>query len=82
MGEEGEFGIPVMLSLCMEHIRREGINTEGIFRRSPASTELAEVKQKFDQGNMQSPESIHPLTPTRLDSGSKRLQYTYNSLLD
>jgi hypothetical protein len=50
MGEEGEFGIPAMLSLCMDYIRREGIDTEGIFRRSPASTELAEVKQKFDQG--------------------------------
>ena len=45
-------GVPLVLVLLTDHIRKEGLDVEGIFRRSPSSAHLNEVKVKLNQGGL------------------------------
>ncbi|ORY03791.1 Rho GTPase activation protein, partial [Basidiobolus meristosporus CBS 931.73] len=51
MGQEGELGLPEFFCDCIEFIRVNGIEVEGIFRRSPASRSLKEAKEIYNRGN-------------------------------
>ncbi|KAG1469752.1 hypothetical protein G6F56_003075 [Rhizopus delemar] len=51
---EGQKGnddyVPKIVIKFAEHIRKHGIDKEGIFRKSPSSEELRSVKKAFNQG--------------------------------
>ncbi|CAO3662872.1 unnamed protein product [Rhizopus stolonifer] len=51
---EGQKGnddyVPKIVIKFAEHIRKHGINKEGIFRKSPSSEELRSVRKAFNQG--------------------------------
>ncbi|ORX94581.1 RhoGAP-domain-containing protein [Basidiobolus meristosporus CBS 931.73] len=51
MGPDAELGIPQFFSECVEFVRANGIEVEGIFRRSPSSTSLKEAKEIYNRGN-------------------------------
>ncbi|XP_065054995.1 rho GTPase-activating protein 1-like isoform X2 [Rhopilema esculentum] len=42
--------IPIVVKSCVEFLRQHALTTEGIFRRSPLSTTVEELKRKFNQG--------------------------------
>ncbi|KAF7731920.1 Rho GTPase-activating protein 1 [Apophysomyces ossiformis] len=42
--------VPAVVRQLVEHLRQEGMDQVGIFRKSPSSTELQMVKAQFDQG--------------------------------
>ncbi|KAI9140696.1 divergent CRAL/TRIO domain-containing protein [Paraphysoderma sedebokerense] len=50
MGPKGEKGIPSAIRICVEFLEKEGIEVEGIFRRSPSSAELKVVKADLNNG--------------------------------
>jgi Rho GTPase-activating protein 1 len=52
MGERGEKGgVPRVLRDCAEFLRADGrLKTEGLFRRSPASSLLKAVQESYDRG--------------------------------
>ncbi|KAI8821089.1 Rho GTPase activation protein [Fimicolochytrium jonesii] len=47
MGLNGEEGLPRVVTDCIEYIRKDGMNVEGIFRRSPASQQLQAAKRAY-----------------------------------
>ncbi|KAF0447231.1 Rho GTPase activation protein [Gigaspora margarita] len=51
MGTEGENGLPRVVKDCVTFIRSEGLETEGVFRRSPSSVLLRQAKEAYDRGN-------------------------------
>ncbi|KAJ3287408.1 hypothetical protein HK104_008629 [Borealophlyctis nickersoniae] len=51
MGTNGEKGLPRVVSECIEFIRANGLDSEGIFRRSPASTSMQSAKQAYDRND-------------------------------
>ncbi|CAG8545036.1 8158_t:CDS:2 [Acaulospora morrowiae] len=51
MGSEGEHGLPRVVKDCVTFIRSEGLDTEGVFRRSPSSILLRQAKEAYDRGN-------------------------------
>ncbi|RIA87896.1 Rho GTPase activation protein [Glomus cerebriforme] len=51
MGAEGENGLPRVVRDCVTYLRAEGMQVEGVFRRSPASTLLRQAKEAYDRGN-------------------------------
>ncbi|TPX37872.1 hypothetical protein SeMB42_g06827 [Synchytrium endobioticum] len=51
MGKNGELGVPVVIADSIAHIRQgDNLRTEGLFRRSPASHKLKEVKNAYERG--------------------------------
>ncbi|CAO3626806.1 unnamed protein product [Cunninghamella blakesleeana] len=42
--------VPVVVYQVIEHIRANGLDKEGLFRKSPSSEELKQVKNKFNYG--------------------------------
>ena len=50
MGNNGERGLPLPIWHRVEYLRREGMKVEGIFRRSPSSAQLKQIKSLFNQG--------------------------------
>jgi hypothetical protein len=50
MGTRGENGIPIVILAAVAFISKQGMETEGVFRRSPSSGQLKEVKRAFDDG--------------------------------
>ncbi|KAJ2401709.1 hypothetical protein GGI23_001212 [Coemansia sp. RSA 2559] len=42
--------LPRPLLECISYIRREGLDTEGLFRRSPPSTSLRAAKESYNRG--------------------------------
>jgi len=42
--------IPIVIRTCVEFLRKHALTTEGIFRRSPLSTTIDELKQQFNRG--------------------------------
>ncbi|KAI9203378.1 Rho GTPase activation protein [Polychytrium aggregatum] len=50
MGQDGEKGLPIVLGDCIEFLITEGLEEEGLFRRSPTSSHLQEAKRSYDQG--------------------------------
>lgn len=51
MGSEGENGLPRVVRDCVIYLRAEGLQVEGVFRRSPISTLLRQAKEAYDRGN-------------------------------
>ncbi|CAG8452106.1 8016_t:CDS:2 [Ambispora leptoticha] len=51
MGSEGEKGLPRVVKDCVTYLRAEGLETEGIFRRSPSSVLLRQAREAYDRGN-------------------------------
>jgi hypothetical protein len=52
MGDKGNLGVPHVIVFCLDYIRANGMETEGIFRRSPSSLQLKQVKKVFDEGGV------------------------------
>lgn len=52
MGEMGQLGIPKAILICTEYILNNGLDTEGVFRRSPSSVQLKEARSIFDMGQI------------------------------
>lgn len=50
MGNQGELGVPRVISLCCEYIEKSGLEVEGVFRRSPSVTSLTVAKDAFERG--------------------------------
>ena len=42
--------LPTALAALIHHLRSHGLDTEGIFRRSPSSTDLRLVKEALQRG--------------------------------
>ncbi|KAG4306255.1 hypothetical protein PORY_000243 [Pneumocystis oryctolagi] len=51
MGSEGENGLPKVVKDICAYIRDEALTVEGLFRRSPSSTLLKQVREAYDRGN-------------------------------
>ncbi|CAG8437320.1 3438_t:CDS:2 [Ambispora gerdemannii] len=51
MGSEGEKGLPRVIKDCVNYLRAEGLETDGIFRRSPSSILLRQAREAYDRGN-------------------------------
>lgn len=49
MGKDGEKGEPKVLTDCIQYILEDGLEVEGIFRRSPSSQQLLEAKRVYDR---------------------------------
>ncbi|TPX60576.1 hypothetical protein PhCBS80983_g01671 [Powellomyces hirtus] len=49
MGANGEKGIPRVIADCIHYIRTDGLETEGIFRRSPSSKQLQHAKRAYNR---------------------------------
>ncbi|TPX35917.1 hypothetical protein SmJEL517_g01787 [Synchytrium microbalum] len=51
MGKDGELGVPLVISDCIAYIRRDdNLKTEGLFRRSPSSQRLKDIKVLYERG--------------------------------
>ncbi|KAG5437770.1 hypothetical protein PCANB_000483 [Pneumocystis canis] len=51
MGNEGENGLPKVVKDICVYIRDEALAVEGLFRRSPSSVLLKQVREAYDRGN-------------------------------
>ncbi|KTW29881.1 hypothetical protein T552_01085 [Pneumocystis carinii B80] len=51
MGNEGENGLPRVVKDICAYIREEALMVEGLFRRSPSSILLKQVREAYDRGN-------------------------------
>ncbi|KAG0206781.1 hypothetical protein BGX28_001854 [Mortierella sp. GBA30] len=51
MGPNGENGLPVFIQDCIGNLIRNGLYVEGLFRRSPSSVMLKQVRAAYDRGN-------------------------------
>jgi len=51
MGDEGELGIPKIVSDAIEFLFENGLNEEGLFRRSPSNHMIKTVKEAYNTGN-------------------------------
>ncbi|KAH8925404.1 Rho GTPase activation protein [Atractiella rhizophila] len=51
MGYKGQLGLPPILLDCFQHLRAEGLETEGLFRRSPKTSVVRSVQEAYDRGN-------------------------------
>ncbi|KAF9978277.1 hypothetical protein BGZ73_003084 [Actinomortierella ambigua] len=51
MGQQGERGLPRVLRDCISNLQRNGLQVEGLFRRSPSSAMLKQVRAAYDRGN-------------------------------
>ncbi|KAI8854590.1 divergent CRAL/TRIO domain-containing protein [Chytridium lagenaria] len=50
MGADGSKGIPIVISDTVAYIRANGLDCEGVFRRSPSSQLLKDAKDYYDRG--------------------------------
>ncbi|OUM58310.1 hypothetical protein PIROE2DRAFT_48057, partial [Piromyces sp. E2] len=51
MGDEGELGIPKVVSDAIEFLLENGLEEEGLFRRSPSIHLIKTVKEAYNSGN-------------------------------
>ncbi|KAG0330617.1 hypothetical protein BG004_002065 [Podila humilis] len=51
MGPNGERGLPVFIQDCIHNLVKNGLYVEGLFRRSPSSAMLKQVRAAYDRGN-------------------------------
>ncbi|KFH69638.1 hypothetical protein MVEG_04444 [Podila verticillata NRRL 6337] len=51
MGPNGEKGLPVFIQDCINNLTKNGLYVEGLFRRSPSSAMLKQVRAAYDRGN-------------------------------
>ncbi|KAJ3057238.1 hypothetical protein HK097_010598 [Rhizophlyctis rosea] len=58
MGADGEKGLPPIVADCIAFIRSHGLDSEGIFRRSPASTAMQNAKKAYDRGEQVDLEAV------------------------
>ncbi|KAG0308325.1 hypothetical protein BGZ98_008307 [Dissophora globulifera] len=50
MGLDGELGLPKFVQDCIANLTQNGLYVEGLFRRSPNSTMLKQVRSALDRG--------------------------------
>jgi len=43
--------LPLVVKTCVEYLEVNGIEVEGLFRRSPAVTALKDIQTRFDEGD-------------------------------
>lgn len=48
--ENSNTAIPPVVEQSIQYLRKEGLDVQGIFRRSPSATKLRDVQQKFNNG--------------------------------
>jgi len=59
MGYDGEKGgVPRVVKDCAQYLRQTGLTSEGLFRRSPNSSILRQVKEAYDRGQLVSLDSF------------------------
>ncbi|KAH9002693.1 hypothetical protein EDB86DRAFT_3063234 [Lactarius hatsudake] len=59
MGYDGEKGgVPRVVKDCAQYLRQTGLTSEGLFRRSPNSSTLRQVKEAYDRGQVVSLDSF------------------------
>lgn len=59
MGFDGEKGgIPRVVKDCIQYLRDNGLDEDGLFRRSPNSVLLRQVKEAYDRGHVVSLETF------------------------
>ncbi|KAI0304322.1 hypothetical protein B0F90DRAFT_1625846 [Multifurca ochricompacta] len=59
MGYDGEKGgVPRVVKDCAQYLRQTGLTDEGLFRRSPSSATLRQVKEAYDRGQVVSLDSF------------------------
>ncbi|KAG0234946.1 hypothetical protein BGW42_006045 [Actinomortierella wolfii] len=51
MGPQGERGLPKVVQDCISHLQQYGLHVEGLFRRSPSSAMLKQVRAAYNRGN-------------------------------
>ncbi|KAF9910734.1 hypothetical protein EC991_005719 [Linnemannia zychae] len=51
MGPNGEKGLPKFIQDCIRNLIENGLYVEGLFRRSPNSAMLKQVRAAYDRGN-------------------------------
>ncbi|KAG9325599.1 hypothetical protein KVV02_004901 [Mortierella alpina] len=51
MGVNGENGLPPFIRDCIGNLIQNGLYVEGLFRRSPSSVMLKQVRAAYDRGN-------------------------------
>ncbi|KAK3829692.1 MAG: Rho GTPase activation protein [Linnemannia gamsii] len=51
MGPSGEKGVPKFIQDCIRNLIENGLYVEGLFRRSPSSAMLKQVRAAYDRGN-------------------------------
>ncbi|GJJ68354.1 hypothetical protein EMPS_00700 [Entomortierella parvispora] len=51
MGPNGEKGLPQFVQDCISNLVSNGLYVEGLFRRSPSSAMLKQVRAAYDRGN-------------------------------
>ncbi|KAF9896386.1 hypothetical protein BX616_007557, partial [Lobosporangium transversale] len=51
MGPNGELGLPPFIRDCIQNLIENGLYVEGLFRRSPSSAMLKQVRAAYDRGN-------------------------------
>ncbi|KAG0244392.1 hypothetical protein BGX31_009221 [Mortierella sp. GBA43] len=51
MGPNGEKGLPKFIVDCIDHLIKNGLYVEGLFRRSPSSVMLKQARAAYDRGN-------------------------------
>lgn len=51
MGPNGEKGLPKFIVDCISNLIQNGLYIEGLFRRSPSSVMLKQVRAAYDRGN-------------------------------
>jgi hypothetical protein len=51
MGPNGEKGLPKFIQDCIQNLMENGLYVEGLFRRSPSSVMLKQVRAAYDRGN-------------------------------
>ncbi|KAI8811246.1 Rho GTPase activation protein [Cladochytrium replicatum] len=73
MGMNAEKGLPLVFADCIDYIREKGLDTEGLFRKSPASQVLNDTKEIYDLAylhpNTNTPPP--PLSPKTVNSNGK-----------
>jgi hypothetical protein len=51
MGPDGEFSaVPPVIRDCVAYLRSQGLNEQGLFRRSPSTTILRQLEGAYDRG--------------------------------
>ena len=51
MGPDGEFSaVPPVIRDCVEYLRSQGLNEQGLFRRSPSTAILRQLEEAYDRG--------------------------------
>ncbi|KAG0021009.1 hypothetical protein BGZ80_003214 [Entomortierella chlamydospora] len=51
MGPNGEKGLPLFIQDCIANLTENGLYVEGLFRRSPSSAMLKQVRAAYDRGS-------------------------------